>query len=227
MRRVVSLFVACMLVGLASSAEPPQATPQQKPDGRATTQCKVIDDWILENRGNLPSTFDAIARFPLPYRKRIFLELSPDQQAGLWQAHLNRWLAGAWGPEHGVLSEAQRELVARIRDQVTAETYAQRDTSWFPLDEVREIFPEAALRRAVLMNLGPPEKAGEPVFQSSSVPNCHCIVDWIFGEECPFGSVCKPHNEGANCNEVRCGFIDLWWCDGMCCLVDPSGQVLC
>lgn len=220
MRRVISLFVGYMLAASVSSAEPPQASPPQTAHGRPA-QCKFIDDWILENRDNLPSTFDELARLPLAYRKRVFLELSPEQQSALWQTHLSRWLAGAWGSANGVLSDEQRALVAWIRGQLTADVYARQDTAWAPLEEIRTTFPDPELRSAVFSQLGPPQKSGETVFQFSSEPNCHCVVDWIGGDQCPYPLVCKPNDEGANCHEVRCGFWDLWTCDGMCCF--PEG----
>ena len=72
-----------------------------------------IRAWVDAHRNELPQTLDALATFPIPFRKAIVNAVSSEQRISFWREHLSSFV----GPDTDLTTE-QRTLVCDALDML-------------------------------------------------------------------------------------------------------------
>ncbi len=184
----------------------PESLPQH-------ASCKVTQSWVTANRGHLPTQYDDLVRYPVPYRRDIYAALPEEIQSQLWREHLNRYLRA-----HPNLSQEQSALVQRVITAASPDLLGRRGeqrqisvslekeaVALFGKDEARRIFATMGTESA-------PQGRSAP--QAKSAPqeqeHCYCSVEDDFcAVVCIWEDWCYHTPEG-------CGFLYSYPCDGWC-----------
>ncbi len=164
--------------------------------------------WIEANRGNLPQTYDALADYPMAYRRAIYLELPPEGKSRFWLEHMRRYRAA-----HPHLSPGQVKALAQGQAIAARPSTFEGDYGSDPRlekmrdDAVREFGMAEAV--AIFVTLGPSDTVApgqtEPMFGCT----CNQADDW-----CTWGYHCRD----ANCQNSSsgCGTWGGQRCNGLC-----------
>ncbi|MGW8552556.1 bacteriocin fulvocin C-related protein [Streptomyces tubercidicus] len=191
------------LVGGVTAAIGLVMTGQTSAFARASENAKA-EAWVQANMSQLPRTYEAIVRHPIPYRKAIYQAISPQERSQAWLEHFAKLRA-----ERPDLSATQ-ERVFRDLVELTPRVFASpaRHTA-----ELRALSERA--RRAfgvegayaLIARLGPPDA------RSARRGDCDCSRG--DGYWCLFHGATK-------CGPISCnpqdGCGDLWneRCNGIC-----------
>jgi hypothetical protein len=230
LRRTAGLCAGAASVALVVAAANPDAIPI----------CARAKAWVTANRANLPSTLREISRYPIAYRKAIFVAQTRDIREALWKEQFDHFLLPA-----SPLTESQRNVVRDVRSRVSFYVGGEEGKA-----AAKQLKPRILaafgqeLGTAVFARLGPPDSASsivlqEPprVFQASMVPfvsaamfrtayvrlrhlgagklhpECSCSTSdpWCGYLDCHYGG-----NGTCDTSSSGCGIMLLYGCDGTC-----------
>ena len=187
-------------------------------------ECDRAASWVRLHGNSLPTSYDELLAFPLPYRQRIFNALSASDKAAVAREHLTRLLGK---PD---LTLAQRETIDMARAAIAPELYGFNHRAADPAVTMRinEVFGRTEARD-LFAQMGPPEGSYRTwssarvmlleditrLFSASATPGCDCT--WCAGCYSPtqsFGWFC----EDLRCSptESGCGIFWLEPCDIRC-----------
>lgn len=189
---------------------------------------KVTHTSLSGSKVTATRLYNAIVSLPVADRKVVFLGLSPDMKAAVWQEHLDNFKS-----TH-VLSPAQLQLLIAVQNFATAELFAtqKNDPLWeaqvhTPLklleDSARNAFPPDVLA-AAFAQLGPDDTAvsvssvsraaglrtSGPMAQMVSDCTCSVASDQCWFSTCG-GSICYRSD-----GDYGCGFMWRYQCDAKC-----------
>ena len=85
----------------------------------AENHCASMNDWLSQNRDNLPATYDEVIRFPAECRKLLFVELPPAVQSAVWRTQIERYRA-----QHPALNAEQRAVLDRAAELLSPSSLA-------------------------------------------------------------------------------------------------------
>lgn len=72
------------LVGIAATSPFPRES--------AAAEQAAAREWVAQNAGRLPTTYEGIAALPLTYRKAIMVSLTDSQREAVWRSHLESFV---------------------------------------------------------------------------------------------------------------------------------------
>lgn len=181
-----------------------------------------LRSWLKQNKGNLPTRYDDVVSYSMPYRRAIFTESTPRVKSALWVAHVERFRASR--PD---LTDQQVEVIERaIAVMGDVSLFEQRiragDDADKVVSELKTVAIEAFGRDeayALIAQLGTPAKPEAAVLAGDC--GCSPNSDWCggycqacchFTSECPCGGVpCCCEYSGTGCGS---GWI--YSCNGVC-----------
>jgi hypothetical protein len=205
--------------GLAASMLLAGKTPALAGVPDATSEAHA---WARLNRDKLPRTYDDFVRYPLAYRRAIFVELPAAQRSNMWCEHLASYRAskgaGLSQGQMTVLDSAMR--LARDHAMFTPGPpgRAQREKALPDLTEaaIAALGKDEAI--ALLATLGPVQVN---VMALAGCPGCECSTqsDWCTPGHCCRNYDCDNQWGGRTCwcsSGGGCGTFWAYDCDGMC-----------
>jgi hypothetical protein len=176
--------------------------------------CASIAAWVAEHAGSLPTEYEALALYPIAYRRAIFHASSPAIRSNLWQQHFARYLV-----THPGLSPQQVTFVKEARSKMSPTLFVNEEdmaSSQELTALVREmesgaiaLFPEIE-RYELLANLGPVVPSGP---STEGIP-CECsrASDWCWNRGAGYGC----YVVGCDYLHWGCGTFWAFPCDGLC-----------
>jgi hypothetical protein len=219
----IGFGVAACDSSLQSDIDPSTSDEIESREASASDSCTQVQDWFDENRQRLPSSYDAIIRYPDQYRRAIVPALPPAVQSALWRTQIERFASSriAMSPDQSETLEAVFELLSPLFFAAHLNSpesdLATNETAHIALDQVAEAFgaDEAGM---LLGHFGPVDITGPGNVDSSSratAPRCICNTNndhcWLIGNsKCTHGVIpCTALVRG-------CGRLLLESCNGFC-----------
>ncbi|MBV9379284.1 MAG: bacteriocin fulvocin C-related protein [Streptosporangiaceae bacterium] len=184
----------------------------------ATSQAHA---WARLNKDKLPQTYDDLARYPLAYRRAIFVELPAAQRSKMWCEHLASYRAS----KGAGLSQGQvKVLDSATRLARDHATFTSRSPGRIQREKALSELREAAITafgneeaKALLATLGPVQASLTPL---AGCPGCECSTqdDYCWPAHCCPSDCgtsartcwCSPPDSGG------CGTFYSYDCNGMC-----------
>jgi hypothetical protein len=167
-------------------------------------------DWVAANRAALPDTYATFAKYPLTFRREIFVASAPEVRSRLWTTHLDQFRAARPSltpKQHKVLDDAralvaQHEIWEPERAADTTRLSALRTAAIEAFSE-----PEAY---AAIATLGPAPAARTQRATTGTTDTCPCATTdgWCGDLHCYPGN-CDYRPSG-------CGTVWVEPCDGTC-----------
>jgi hypothetical protein len=126
LRDVLGILIAVLgLSGAIDCGSPAESTTEGEHQPIATSSevsesdnCTTVREWVEEHRGALPSTYEAISRFPMQYRKSIFSASPPRVKSSLWKDHISRYIV-----VHASMTLEQRSVLDEMMHFLSEDLY--------------------------------------------------------------------------------------------------------
>ncbi len=175
--------------------------------------CATVHAWIDENQDRLPSTYDDLSSFPVPYRRGIFNTHSAAIKSSLWKAHLVHYME-----THPSLTEDQRNALEKAKSFVSEQLYtnssaANVEATQQITNDIRNVF-DAVESGAIFAQLGSSRSFDMP--QANPLTEfCNCSLQsdqcWIQGNY-----TCKYNVITCTWTGSGCGAFWTSSCNGYC-----------
>lgn len=174
----------------------------------AERTCTAAQAWVDAHRDALPAGYDALAEYPMAYRRAIYAAHPATVRSALWVEHVSRFAA-----ERPGLTAARRAVVDRAA--AIAADPALHEPSARPGDALSDLHDDAvaafgeAEAYALLGTLGPDDGSAA---LAARAPDCDCNTRQVWCN----GFACRGGMWDCNRSEAGCGD---WWafpCNGMC-----------
>jgi hypothetical protein len=132
-----------------------------------------LDTWLTANKNNLPTRYSEVVKYPMAYRRAIFVASSPETKRGLWADHLKSCRA-----LHPALGAKQAEVVSLATALVGDRSlFAGTGEPAAAMDGRLEALKSAAAEafgideaRSLIATLGPAQVMGPKVRGTVYVP---------------------------------------------------------
>ena len=199
----------------------------------ADPYCNVASEWVKAHKGELPSTYAEISKYPLIYRRYIASELPREIRNQMWKEHLESFLSSKAG-----LTAEQATLVRYVIANEAVVFDSARGKQWVEsekiADRAKALFGTAQAK-AIFATLGPTsESAGNLEVNTASLfgptsiftnvaraiavgaggtPNCDCSTQ---SDYCDGSSHCQTGPTKCTVITSECGTIGWYDCNGLC-----------
>jgi hypothetical protein len=183
------------------------AAPGSAAKAPAAGQCASAQAWawVDAQHGQLPSTSEDLARYPVPQRMAILASLDAQTRSRIWREHFQRHLdrdANLTSAQRAVLEDA----LALFSPELFAAPAERRSGDDLPalLERAKDAFGRT--RGIALLTVIDPNPTPVPV-----TPNCACATSPgdTCATYCDDTEVCTPSRRG-------CGPGGVYACNGMC-----------
>lgn len=182
--------------------------------------CKCL---VEKHAQNLPTSFAAISKYPLEYRKAIFINLTPKQKVNVWTDRLGK-VAGnikLTKKQHVLLDKFIKDLSPAVYDKNIERGLSISDKT------LKSIFGET-LAGNIFASLSPIQVLKENqtrsiVFgidgihqksaETSVIEDCECSTE---SDYCGLQDCEKPGWPPCWDSTTGCGTAWIYPCDGMC-----------
>ena len=137
---------SALVCALALAFSACEATPESAAIA-SDISAEQVESWVLANRANPPTDYDALGRLPMPYRLAAFGSLPPATRSALFQQQFDRYAS-----DHPDMSAEQQAVLQRARELFTVELYEAPPDS--PDRQAPERAPLAAFHEQALAAFG-------------------------------------------------------------------------
>ena len=219
-KRPAITFVSTLVLIIALFTGPVVADKFLQPE------CVDAEQWVSDNRGDLPDTHEGLFSLPPAYRVRAFAALSPVDQSRLFREHYMSFLQ-----EYPELTSQQVALIHEVMDLETPDLYRHQEgehpggreadekmfnrfVDAFSLEQLKKLSLGLAPTKPNYLSLASLRtnlRSGFAGLLANFAPVAHaqwdCDCYWellcsLIGGAC-FGGACVPTPSG-------CGFL---WCE--------------
>lgn len=183
--------------------------------------CIAANAWVEEHADNLPTSFAAISKYPVQYRKAIFRKLTPKQKANVWSDRLRKV------PGNILLTKKQHALLGKIIKNLSPAVFDKNADRDFISDKtLKSVFGETKAGN-IFASLRPVQEMRESQLRSilygmnrvvssyevGILQTCSCSQS---SDYCGLDHECTTNPSNRCSTSDGCGTFWLYDCDGVC-----------